>query len=165
MTRTHWPTGSAGCWEAASPEPWRFDCLRLRLLVSSLSIMKQIAPDTSILDLDFLGYREAIGPALLEGDSELVMIDCGPSSSLPSLREELAKRGFRVKDLTDLLLTHIHLDHAGATGSLLRENPQLRVYVHEKGAPHMANPEKLLKSAGRLYGDKMQQMYGDFLAS
>ena len=127
--------------------------------------MQSIAPGTSLLDVEFLGYREAIGPALLEGDGELAIVDCGPESCLPVLRRELASRGLAVKDLSALLHTHIHLDHAGATGSLVRENPKLRVYVHEKGAPHMAAPEKLLKSAGRLYGAEMQRMYGEFLAT
>lgn len=127
--------------------------------------MQTIAPGTSLLDVEFLGYREAIGPALLEGDGQLAIVDCGPESCLPVLRRELASRGLAIKDLTALLLTHIHLDHAGATGTLVRENPKLRVYVHEKGAPHMAAPEKLLKSAGRLYGADMQRMYGEFLAT
>ena len=61
-----------------------------------------------------------------------------------------------------VLLTHIHLDHAGATGSLVKENPEIAVYVHEKGAPHMVSPEKLLASAGRLYGDQMETLWGEF---
>jgi glyoxylase-like metal-dependent hydrolase (beta-lactamase superfamily II) len=127
--------------------------------------MKNVAAGTSLLDVQFLGYSEAIGPALLEGDGQFAIVDCGPESCLPVLRQELASRNLSTKDLTALLLTHIHLDHAGATGSLVRENPKLRVYVHEKGAPHMAAPEKLLKSAGRLYGANMQRMYGEFLAT
>jgi glyoxylase-like metal-dependent hydrolase (beta-lactamase superfamily II) len=66
--------------------------------------------------------------------------------------------------LTAILLTHIHLDHAGATGTLVRENPRLRVYVHERGAPHMIKPVRLLESALRLYGDKMDFLWGEFLA-
>ena len=62
-------------------------------------------------------------------------------------------------DVTALLLTHIHLDHAGATGTLAREVPGLRVYVHERGAPHMAQPEKLIASATRLYGDDMDRLW------
>ena len=60
-----------------------------------------------------------------------------------------------------LLLTHIHLDHAGATGVLCRRYPDLRVYVHELGAPHLVDPSKLLKSAGRLYGDDMWELWGE----
>jgi glyoxylase-like metal-dependent hydrolase (beta-lactamase superfamily II) len=127
-------------------------------------MIESVAPGTAIIDVEFLGFPEAIGAVLLRGDNELALIDCGPTSCLPTLRRKLSPRGIAPKDLTALLLTHIHLDHAGAAGSLVRENPKLKVYVHEKGAPHMAAPEKLLKSAGRLYGNAMQEMYGDFLA-
>jgi glyoxylase-like metal-dependent hydrolase (beta-lactamase superfamily II) len=69
----------------------------------------------------------------------------------------------RFKDVRALLLTHIHLDHAGASGSIAARSPQVRVYVHEIGAPHMIAPEKLLASATRLYGDRMQSLWGEFL--
>lgn len=120
--------------------------------------------DGSILDLNFLGYSEAIASYLLEGNGELVLVDSGPSSCLPTLRDRLAKRGLSVGDLTGVLLTHIHFDHAGATGTLVRENPRLRVYVHSVGAKHMVRPERLLASATRLYGSAMQEMFGEFLA-
>jgi glyoxylase-like metal-dependent hydrolase (beta-lactamase superfamily II) len=126
--------------------------------------MAQIASGTSIIDLHFRGYTGAIAACLLEGNGELAVVDCGPSSCLPKLREGLAVRGLKVNDLTSLLLTHIHFDHAGAAGTLVRENPRLRVYVHSVGAVHMADPTKLLSSATRLYGDAMQQMFGEFLA-
>lgn len=126
--------------------------------------MQLIAPATSILDLHFLGVPESIGPVLLHSDGQLALIDCGPSSCLSDLRAELTSRGISVRDLNAILLTHIHLDHAGASGTLVRENPNLQIYVHELGAPHMANPEKLLRSARRLYGDAMDAMLGEFLA-
>jgi glyoxylase-like metal-dependent hydrolase (beta-lactamase superfamily II) len=130
----------------------------------TFSMIESVASGTVIIDVEFLGFPEAVGAVLVRGGDDLVIIDCGPTSCLPTLRRKLAERGIAPKDLTALLLTHIHLDHAGASGTLVRENPSLQVYVHEKGAPHMAAPEKLLNSAGRLYGDAMQQMYGDFLA-
>ena len=80
---------------------------------------------------------------------------------MPALKSGLAEHGYEVADLTALLLTHIHLDHAGGTGTLARENPRLAVYVHELGAPHVADPSKLLKSATRLYGDKMEELWGE----
>jgi glyoxylase-like metal-dependent hydrolase (beta-lactamase superfamily II) len=126
--------------------------------------MLEIAPGASIIDLHFRGFRGAIASCLLEGGGELAVVDCGPASCLPKLRESLAERGLGVCDLTALLLTHIHFDHAGAAGSLVRENPRLRVYVHSIGAVHMAEPTKLLNSATRLYGDALQQMFGEFLA-
>ena len=71
--------------------------------------------------------------------------------------------GIGLRDVTSVLLTHIHLDHAGATGTLVRENPRLRVYVHEIGAPHMIDPSRLVSSATRLYGDDMDRLWGEFL--
>jgi glyoxylase-like metal-dependent hydrolase (beta-lactamase superfamily II) len=126
--------------------------------------MQTIAPDTSIIDLNFLGHKEAIASCLLEGGGELALVDCGPSTCLPVLRAQFAERGLAITDLTALLLTHIHFDHAGAAGSLVRENPRLRVYVHEAGAFHMSDPSRLLNSATRLYGDALQQMFGEFVA-
>ncbi len=69
----------------------------------------------------------------------------------------------RVADLNAILLTHIHLDHAAATGALVRENPRLKVYVHARGAEHMVDPTKLLRSALRLYGNSLERLFGDFL--
>jgi glyoxylase-like metal-dependent hydrolase (beta-lactamase superfamily II) len=75
----------------------------------------------------------------------------------------LESAGVSLADVTAILVTHIHLDHAGATGTLLRENPHIRVYVHERGAPHMVDPSKLLASAARLYGDAMEMLWGEVL--
>ena len=86
-----------------------------------------------------------------------VLIDPGPSSCLPTLLEALGD-----ERPSALLLTHIHLDHAGASGSLVRRWPDLEVYVHERGARHMASPERLLDSATRLYGDEMDKLWGPF---
>jgi glyoxylase-like metal-dependent hydrolase (beta-lactamase superfamily II) len=88
-----------------------------------------------------------------------VLIDPGPSSCLSTLLDALGDQRPRA-----LLLTHIHLDHAGASGSLVSRWPDLEVYVHERGAPHMAAPERLLRSAERLYGDDMDRLWGRFEA-
>ena len=85
-----------------------------------------------------------------------VLIDPGPASCVDVLLEELGERRPRA-----LLLTHIHLDHAGATGSLVERWPELEVYVHERGAPHLIDPSKLLASARRLYGEDMDRLWGD----
>ena len=79
------------------------------------------------------------------------------------LRRELERGGITMADVTSILLTHIHLDHAGAAGTILRDNPRLRVFVHEKGAPHLIDPAKLVTSAGRLYGDAMDRLWGEIL--
>jgi len=119
---------------------------------------------TTLLDLDWAGHPRSIASALLRSGDAVALVDPGPSSTIPHLREQLSVHGLRISDLDALFLTHIHLDHAGASGSLVRENPQLRIYVHSRGAPHMADPTKLLDSARRLYGDTMQRLYGEFLA-
>jgi len=119
---------------------------------------------TTLLDLDWAGHPRSIASALLRSGDAVALVDPGPSSTVPNLRKQLAVHGLRISDLDALFLTHIHLDHAGASGSLVRENPRLRVYVHSRGAPHMADPSKLLDSARRLYGDTMERLYGEFLA-
>ena len=105
----------------------------------------------------------SIASALLRSGSFNALLDPGPSVSLPTLVKQLDSVGLSVSDLHSIFLTHIHLDHAGATGSLLKLNPQLQVFVHHRGAAHMADPENLLNSAQRLYGDKMASLFGDFL--
>jgi len=124
---------------------------------------------TTLLDLHWMGRARSIAAALLESPGlparagGPALLDPGPSSTLPKLREQLRARGLSVADLDAILLTHIHLDHAGATGTLLQENPRIKVFVHSRGAAHMADPTALLKSAGRLYADQMDRLFGEFL--
>ena len=125
--------------------------------------MTTLAAGVDYVDLRFLGRTGIIATAILHGAGGVALVDPGPSTSLDHLREALQHKGFRVADVRQLLLTHIHLDHAGATGSLVRENPDIEVFVHERGAPHMVNPERLLQSAGRLYGADMGPLWGEFL--
>jgi len=125
-------------------------------------MMPTISSGLSYVDLNFLGVPKIIATAVLHGPGGVALIDPGPSSTLPQLRANLQAAGIALEDVTTLLLTHIHLDHAGATGTLVHANPRLRVYVHEKGAVHMAEPEKLIASATRLYGDDMDRLWGEF---
>ena len=118
---------------------------------------------TSPIDLHWVDHPRSIAAALVCDNHTAALVDPGPGSTISTLRSSLEKLGLRVSDLSFILLTHIHLDHAGATGALVRENPKLQVYVHQRGAPHMMDPAKLLNSASRLYGDDMQRLYGDFL--
>jgi len=126
--------------------------------------MEEIAPNTNLIDVEYLGNPKIIAACLLEGAGNVAIVDPGPASALSTLRRKLDQAGLGVKGLDAVLLTHIHLDHAGATGSLVRENPRIRVYVHERGAPKMIDPTKLLDSARRLYGDQMDRLWGEFLA-
>jgi glyoxylase-like metal-dependent hydrolase (beta-lactamase superfamily II) len=99
----------------------------------------------------------------MESSGKWALVDPGPESTLETLRNELHSRGLGIKDLEAIFLTHIHLDHAGATGSLVRENPGVTVYVHHLGAPHIVDPSKLLASAGRLWGDDLPRLFGHTL--
>jgi glyoxylase-like metal-dependent hydrolase (beta-lactamase superfamily II) len=117
----------------------------------------------TVLDTNWVGHPKSIAAALLESDDHYAIVDPGPESTLATLREQLRSNGIEVTDLDAILLTHIHLDHAGATGALVRENPRLAVYVHGKGAQHMVDPAKLLNSAGRLWGDELKFLFGETL--
>ncbi|HJZ78080.1 MAG TPA: MBL fold metallo-hydrolase [Vicinamibacterales bacterium] len=124
--------------------------------------MITLASGISYFDLNFLHVPGIIATAALHGPGGVALIDPGPSSTLPALRAALVRAGMQVADVRTILLTHIHLDHAGATGTLVAENPALRVYVHEKGAPHMIDPEKLIASASRLWPNEMDTLWGEF---
>ena len=102
------------------------------------------------IDVHHLGLDRVIVAYERDG----VIVDPGPASSVETLLEACPEP-------RTLLLTHIHLDHAGATGVLVRRYPHLKVYVHERGAPHLIDPSKLLKSAGQLYGDDMDRLWGE----
>jgi glyoxylase-like metal-dependent hydrolase (beta-lactamase superfamily II) len=130
---------------------------------STLSGSPAVRPGVSIVDLYYLGEPRSIASALLEGPDGFAIVDPGPSTTLPRLRAAMAEHGAALMDVRAVLLTHIHLDHAGATGTLVRENPDLRVYVHERGAAHVADPSRLLRSATRIYGDRMEYLWGAVL--
>src|SRR5512138_3911278 len=113
------------------------------------------------LDLNFQGRPYAIASYLIRTGDAVVLIESGPGSTLAGLEAGLAAEGLSPRDVTHVLLTHIHLDHAGAAGWLARQGAQ--IYVHPVGAPHMLHPEKLLASATRIYGDRMDSLWGEFL--
>jgi glyoxylase-like metal-dependent hydrolase (beta-lactamase superfamily II) len=107
-----------------------------------------------VIDVEHLGRRRVIGCWEVDG----ALVDPGPESSLPTLLAALEDERPRA-----VLLTHIHLDHAAATGAMVRRWPDLEVYVHERGAPHLIDPSRLLASAERLYGDQMQRLWGEIV--
>jgi len=113
------------------------------------------------LDLRHLGRERVIGAYLLETADGLALQDCGPSTCVPELKERLRERGLELNDLRHLLLSHIHLDHAGAAGVLVREHPELQVHVSPIGAPHLVDPSRLEQSARRLYGDEFDTLWGE----
>lgn len=117
-----------------------------------------------LIDLEHMGQPESVAACLLQTSEGPVVVDPGPTTTLPRLRAGLARQGWQIADLAGLLLTHIHLDHAGATGTIARENPRAMVWVHERGAGHLVDPAKLLTSATRLYGSRMEELWGEFAA-
>jgi glyoxylase-like metal-dependent hydrolase (beta-lactamase superfamily II) len=106
------------------------------------------------IDVMHLGRARVICAYEVDG----LIVDPGPTSALDTLLEALGDQEPRA-----LLLTHIHLDHAGASGSLVRRFPQLKVYVHERGAPHLVDPSRLLKSAKQLYKEDMDRLWGEMV--
>jgi glyoxylase-like metal-dependent hydrolase (beta-lactamase superfamily II) len=116
---------------------------------------------TGPLDVCHLGTERVIGTYLVETDDGPALFDCGPASTVATLKERLAEHGLALTDLRHLLLSHIHLDHAGATGVLVREHPALQVHVSEQGAPHLVDPARLEASARRLYGDAFDDLWGE----
>lgn len=113
------------------------------------------------LDLKFQGRPHAIASYLIRHGAGAVLIESGPGSTLPALEVALEDEGLSPRHVTHVLLTHIHLDHAGAAGWLAGQGAM--IYVHPVGAPHMLNPDKLLASATRIYGDRMESLWGEFL--
>ena len=113
------------------------------------------------LDLMHQGADRVIASYLLETDDGPALFDCGPSTCLPRLEAAMLERSVELDDVRHLLLSHIHLDHAGAAGVLVREHPALQVHVSEIGAPHLADPSRLETSARRLYGDTFDTLWGE----
>jgi glyoxylase-like metal-dependent hydrolase (beta-lactamase superfamily II) len=113
------------------------------------------------IDLYHLGAERVIGCYLVETDDGLALFDCGPTTAIPALERGLARRGLALSDIRHLLLSHIHLDHAGAAGALVGRRPELQVHVSEIGAPHLIDPTKLERSARRLYGDTFDDLWGE----
>lgn len=126
-----------------------------------MSAVTQLSPGTWQISLPFQGEPEIIGSYLLAGQNQLAIIDPGPGSMLEHLLATIREAGFEPQDVTHILATHVHLDHAGATGSLLHHTPKARVYVHSLGAPHLLDTTKVVASATRIYGDRMQTLWGN----
>jgi len=120
-------------------------------------------PEIFTLDLNFQNCPNAIASYLIPHQEGLALIESGPGSTQDDLDRNLQELGYRIEEITHVLLTHIHLDHAGAAGWLAKQSGA-KVYVHQRGAPHLLDPSKLLASATRIYQDKMDMLWGDFLS-
>jgi glyoxylase-like metal-dependent hydrolase (beta-lactamase superfamily II) len=121
-------------------------------------------PPPELIDLRYQATDRVIGVYLLETGDGPALLDCGPSVCIPELRRGLGDRGLHLADVRHLLLSHIHLDHAGAAGCLVREHPALQVHVSPVGAPHLIDPDRLETSARRLYGDAFDSLWGELAA-
>lgn len=113
----------------------------------------------AVIDTHHMGRAHVVATYLLLGD-EPALVDPGPAGTLPNLEAGLQSYGLRLEDVRHIVLTHIHLDHAGATGAILARNPQVQVHVHEKGAPHLIDPSRLISSAAMLWGDRLETLWG-----
>ena len=135
-------------------------------MATALPAWRARSPSTSLapvlIDLQHLGRSRVIASYLLAGD-EPALVDCGPTTCLGGLEAGLAEQGLVAEDIRHLLLTHIHLDHAGAAGALVHRNPGLQVHVSEIGAPHLVDPSRLDASARRLYGDDFDRLWGELV--
>jgi glyoxylase-like metal-dependent hydrolase (beta-lactamase superfamily II) len=115
------------------------------------------------IDLYHQGVDRVIAVYVVETDDGAALFDCGPSSAIGALHVGLEARGLALADIRHVLLSHIHLDHAGAAGALVREHPSLQVHVSAVGAPHLVDPSRLERSARRLYGDVFEALWGELV--
>jgi len=113
------------------------------------------------VDLNFMDTERVIASFVLLGDAAAAIVETGPTTSLEHLMAGLEDLDVSPEDVRQVLLTHIHLDHAGASGHLAELLPNATFYVHEVGYPHMVDPSKLLKSATRIYGERMEELWGE----
>lgn len=120
-----------------------------------------LSPIVHTLDLYFQEQPGTIAAYLLPHERGAALIETGPGSTIPNLVHELSKYGYLPSEITDVFLTHIHLDHAGASGWLSRQGAT--IHVHPNGYPHLLNPDKLLSSAARIYGPQLDTLWGEFL--
>jgi glyoxylase-like metal-dependent hydrolase (beta-lactamase superfamily II) len=114
-----------------------------------------------LIDLHHQGHERTVACYILDCDDGPALFDCGPATTIPALESGLDQHGLKLTDVRHLLLSHIHLDHAGAAGVLVRKHPLLQVHVSEIGAPHLIEPDRLERSARRLYGDRFDTLWGE----
>lgn len=115
------------------------------------------------IDLRHGGRDRCIGSYVLETPAGLALFDCGPSTTRDALDAGLAERGLELGEVDHLLISHIHLDHAGAAGGIVRDHPRIQVHVSEVGAPHLIDPARLEASARRLYGETFDGLWGELV--
>lgn len=120
----------------------------------------EIADGIHAIDTGFQGKTGAIAAYLLVGPEGLGLVETGPSTVIGGLAAGIEAAGYRLDDVRDVAVTHIHLDHSGGLGELMRRYEGMRAWAHPVGVPHLVDPERLVQSAGRIYGDRMEQLWG-----
>ncbi len=113
------------------------------------------------IDLGFMGTEGIIASFLLTGDGPTAIVETGPTTCIENLMQGLSNNGVAPGDVEKVFLTHIHLDHSGASGNLAELLPNATFYVHEIGYPHLVDPSKLVKSSTRIYGERMEELWGE----
>ena len=126
-----------------------------------ITIVEEIDDGLWCIDLQFQREPNVIAAWLMAGEDGLALIETGPSSTLEALRAGIAATGHRLADLTDVVVSHIHLDHSGAMTHVAAAAPRARIHVHPVGLPHLVDPARLWASAARIYGDRMVPLWGD----
>lgn len=124
---------------------------------------RQLADDLWVIDTLFQGSPGVIGSYLLTGSRGAALIDVGSAASAEQLLAGIRSTGTDPSTIRHLVLTHIHLDHAGAAGTLTKLLPGATVYVHQRGAKHLSDPTRLLESATRIYGARMHELWGEMV--
>ncbi len=122
-----------------------------------------VSADRNLIDLNFQNTPEAIATWLVRGADGWIMIDCGPSTTQATLEKRVAEAGIDMGDISRIVLTHIHLDHGGGAGTLLRDHPHLRVTLHQDAVQVLVDPSRLVRSAGMSFGDRMEQLWGEVI--
>lgn len=126
-------------------------------------LASEVEPGIFLLDHHFRGSPGVIASYLVADGDALTLVETGPASTMETLLTGVRQAGFDPEQIGDIVVTHIHLDHAGGAGALLRRLPRARLHVHPLGAPHLIDPTKLMASATRIYGDLMGPLWGEML--
>lgn len=136
-------------------------CARLGRMTSREPTLREVAPGIVLIDTRMADLEEFNAVYLLTG-SQPTLVETGPAADAPVVLAALAQLGLAAGDLAHVVVTHIHLDHSGGAGTLLPRFPRADVWVHERGAPHLADPTRLVASTARTYGeDRMRAFFGD----
>ncbi len=128
-----------------------------------MQAVQKLEHNWNLVDTRFFEFEGVIGCYLLAGENELALVETGPTTTADSALGALEAAGYELSAVRKVIVTHIHLDHAGGAGYMLQRLPNATLYVHKAGYPHMADPSRLLASAARIYGDKLEYLWGKFV--